>query len=463
MPLNSGRLIERTCFGLFLLLALAGLSGCRSSLGLFLPVDAHPRVIAEARHAAIQQNAGGLDSTLKDLERQTPGNSRLLYLLESARLRSLTGQQSASIELFSEAGALFDEQQLGASITVTESLQSGLALVTNDRALPYQGQLHERLLLYTFQSLNHLENGDVGSARIELNKGLRDMRWGKDNLPELRRRADRQLAENGIQLEGQIPQYRGPAAPVPVSSSSDNALLYYLSGLLHQAAGSADRAEIDYRNALAYAPGSEPLLHALDTLAEPESTQARLVILQESGWVSEKVPFSLPVFIRSRAYTLSFPQYPDTGRGWSYPDSIGIGGDRFRLHPVLDVDRIARKALEEAFPAILLRQALRIVAKDQIQKEAREEDPWLGLAASVLSILSDYPDLRSWLSLPAVISLADLSLPPGRAHFPAFGDSREPLSITLGAGKITVLRVVSANGRVIKVDSFPIPAYTEQP
>ena len=445
---------------LLALLPLMLIGGCRSTAGLFLPVNNHPEIINEARRAVIQRDIGNLDTTLKDLDKRTPQASRMLLLLESARLKALAGEDQASTELFAEAGLLAEQEDLRAVLTVTESFQRALSMITNDRALPYRAKLFERLFLYYFQSLNYLNSGDPAKARIELNKALRDMRWWKDNLPALRSQTDQMLAQNGISAAELPPGYNRSPAEASGPSSSDNALIYYMSALLHQAAGDADRAEIDYRNALAYSPGAEPVLHALETLENPDPEQARLVIIHESDWVASKVPFSISIFIKRDLYSLSFPVYPDNSARWRVPELPVRMSPRIpEPYPLLNINSIVHRALEEEFPGILLRQALRILAKNQLQDEAREADPWLGLAASIFSALSDYPDLRSWLSLPGSISLTDTTLPPGTYEFSPTGPGMDLREITLTSGQTQLIRLVSAGGNVIKVDSMTIPSY----
>ncbi|NDV62966.1 hypothetical protein G0Q06_10925 [Puniceicoccales bacterium CK1056] len=438
---------------LALLWLACGISGCRSTAGLFLPVDNHPQLLNEARSAVLQQNPDALESILIDLERRTSTRSRMLYLLESGRLYELSGELEASMQKFSEASTLAENQDMEASFTATESLQQALAMVTNDRALPYKAKLFERLFLYYFQSLNYLQANQPQKARIELNKALRDMRWWKDNLPVLRNRADQMLDQKGIRANELPPGFDFNAGDES-TSSSDNALVYYLSGLLHQASGDRDRAEIDYRNALAYIPDATPLLHALETLDEPRSGLSRLVIIHESDWVAAKVPYSISVYINRNLYSLSFPFYPESTKRWIIPDlPLRFDSSIPPQYPVLNLNTAAHRALQEEFPAILLRQALRMLAKHELQEEAREEDPWLGLAASIFSVLSDQPDLRSWLSLPASISLSDSTLPPGIYDVPNLGQ------VDLKPGQILLLRAISSQGAVIKVDSLAIPSY----
>lgn len=442
-------------------LLLSGLAGCRNTAGLFLPVDQHPEVMGQARQAAAWGDARAVEGILSDLDRQLPSNSHLLGLLERGRLSDLVGEGAASRAAFAEADQLFDEERLRASLTVTETLESAVALMTNDRALAYRGGLHERLLMAYFQSLNWLNEGDVPQARVELNKALRDMRWADENLPGLRQEAQTRLGRSGLRAEGLEAHLDGLTAGLPEQSSADNALIYYLSGLLFETLGELDRAEIDYRNALAKAPGTPPIADALAHLGKSPAGTGRLVILHESDWVSAKYPFSLSVFLNERSYTLSLPTYPQGGQPLPYPQSfLAIGEERPLLYPVLNVDALARQALREAFPAILLRQALRMAAKQEMQAEAHEADPWLGLMASLFSILSDSPDLRSWLSLPAAVTLADLRLPAGPVNLSMDMTGGISADHHLSADEVTILRLITANGQVIRVDSLKIPVYS---
>lgn len=451
------RFLRKTaCLGLLVLMGL-GLAGCRSGAGLFLPVDHHPELMLEARSAVAAANPGRLESLLDRLDRQTPETSHLLVLLEAARLNSLLGDVESSLNLYAAVDDRFEAERLRAQFTVTETLQTGLSMITNDRAIPYRGQLFERLLAYCFQALNHLELGNGELARIELNKALRDMRWGKDNLPQLRRESGQRLSQAGVRTGDFREGFSSPPDGLVQESSSDNALVYYLSGLLFEASGELDRADIDYRNALAYAPGSPLVGEALESLGEMPPGMGRLVILHESDWVSPKIPFSLSIFIKDRSYTLSLPYYAD--RYWNdfTPQAfMRIGETRPLLYPLLNVDAAARASFEELFPATLLRQALRMVAKEQLQNEAEEADPWLGFAASIFSILSDSPDLRSWLSLPSAIYGAQLYLPTGTYPVISELESTERSSLEIRTGETTVLRLATAQGRSIRVDSFPL-------
>ena len=440
--------------------AILGLSGCRNVAGLFVPVDYHSEVVSEGKSMLTGGQTGRLDRVLERLKSQSGTRSRLLYLLEAGRLLELAGDVEGSMRTYAEAEALLDEDLMRANLTVRGSAAQVASLATNDKALPYRGQLYERVLLYSFQAMNDLETGDVAEARMALNKGLRDMRWGSDTIEKLSRENAARLEREGIDTGG-FPPLLNPSYPAAnPEHSSDNPFLYYLSGLVHEVSGDLERAAIDYRNALAHAPGSPPVEHALGSLNAREAGRARLVLVHESDWVSPKIPFSFSIFLRNRSYTLSLPYYPDSPYYAVYPEQfMEIGSHTPTLYPLLNLDAVVRRAHQEAFPAILLRQVLRIAAKQELQAEAEEADPWLGFAASLYSILSDSPDLRSWQSLPSVISVSDSTLPEGTYPLRTGFNDQPVLDIHLQSGTVTVLRLVTAQGALIKVESFSLPLY----
>lgn len=439
---------------------LVGLGGCRNVAGLFLPVNYHEEVVSESKAAVLAGSEQLLGRALDRLERQSGTRSALLYLLEAGRLLELAGKTEEARRVLAEADAFLEAERMRATFTVRGGAAQIASLATNDQALPYRGHLYERVMLSTYQALNELGSGDVEAARIALNKGLRDMRWGSENLEALSRQESARLEQQGIGTAG-LPPLLDPAYPAAnPRHSSDNAFVYYLSGLLHEVRGDRDRAAIDYRNALAFNPGSVPLQHALEALDGVEKGTGRVVLIHESDWVSPKIPFSFSIFVRDRSYTWSLPSYADMPYYAIYPESfLRLGSERPLLHPVLNLEAVVRRAHEEAMPGILLRQALRVAAKQELQAEAEEADPFLGFAASIYSILSDGPDLRSWQSLPSVIYLADLTMPAGTYPLSTDFDGQPVLDLFVDPEAITVVRMVTAQGALIKVESFSLPLY----
>jgi uncharacterized protein len=87
-----------------------------------------------------------------------------------------------------------------------------------------------------------------------------------------------------------------------------------------------------------------------------------------------------------------------------------------------DIDAIARASLKSRMPAITARAVARAIAKGAIQESVdkagqNRDDAAAQLIGSLLvraaAIATERADTRSWLTLPANVQLARLSLPPG--------------------------------------------------
>lgn len=64
-------------------------------------------------------------------------------------------------------------------------------------------------------------------------------------------------------------------------------------------------------------------------------------------------------------------------------------------------------------PSLVIRQALRVWAKDQLRRQAAQDDDVGNLLFNVWNTLTEQPDTRSWLSLPANVYSASLETEPG--------------------------------------------------
>jgi len=93
---------------------------------------------------------------------------------------------------------------------------------------------------------------------------------------------------------------------------------------------------------------------------------------------------------------------------------VNIGGELVQLEAVENVDRLARRALEEEMPGIMARAVTRAVVKYQSQKAAQDHNDLAGLLLTLTNLVTERADTRSWTTLPQEIQLARVRLPPGR-------------------------------------------------
>jgi hypothetical protein len=101
---------------------------------------------------------------------------------------------------------------------------------------------------------------------------------------------------------------------------------------------------------------------------------------------------------------------------------ISVSGKQANTELMENVDAIARASLKSRMPAITARAVARAISKGVIQESVdksgqRGDDAAAKLIGSLLvrvaAVATERADTRSWLTLPANVQLARLSLPPG--------------------------------------------------
>jgi hypothetical protein len=114
------------------------------------------------------------------------------------------------------------------------------------------------------------------------------------------------------------------------------------------------------------------------------------------------VLFSIPVYAKNS------PQ-PALG-------SVSVDGETVGLPLLMNVKPLAAKALQDDYPILIVREVIRVIAK-QIVAGGTEQGAGqnAGLLVSLLNLVSSNADLRSWLTLPQDVQVWQDFLPLG-AH-----------------------------------------------
>ena len=102
---------------------------------------------------------------------------------------------------------------------------------------------------------------------------------------------------------------------------------------------------------------------------------------------------------------------------------VSVSGKQAYTQMMEDIDALARASLDSRMPAITARSIARAVSKVVMQQSVdragrnRDNDLAVELLSSFVvrmaAAATERADTRSWLTLPANIQLARLSLPPG--------------------------------------------------
>lgn len=380
-------------------------------------------------------------------------NLGVLKPLEQGRASQLAGNAEASQKAFAQALDDIQREDDRALISASGSAQTGLSIISNDVVRRYRVAPFERLFLYPYQAFNYLALQKPEAALVEMRRANAWQRTQALAYADTVRKAEESSRQQGVTVQNE--QLLGPlnAAAARVKSSVQHAGALYIAGLLFEASGQINDAYIDYQEALSLMPTNTALrtdvqrtgrqmgFIAGSTVSNPGNGD--LIVYWEDGLAPEKSSIPLPVITR-RAFTLvSVPFYANVGRA---PVSLPfqINGRGFLAEPLVDTGALAARVLREQMPGILVRTALRAVAKQTLQREMNERSPGMGALATVYSLLSERPDLRTWQNLPAQVLLQRVSLSAGTQRIDIPG--LPSVSVAVPAGRLVLLHVVTAPG-----------------
>ena len=382
--------------------------------------------------------SGNVDGAIKQLKANNKlGSKDLLYYLEFGELQRLKTNydESEKAWLAADAHVQFWEK---AAVYNPEKLLGGVgSVLLNDKSLPYDGHDYEKVMLTTRLALDRLAHGDFDTARVDL-KRTHERAAVIDELrkKELQKTQDearqRGMKTSVRELNGYPVQEIDNAEVNALRNSYESAFSHYLAGFVYEAQGEPSLAAAGYRRAIELQPG-----HALldDALAGLDARVAArnvgytdVLFVIESGTAPARKSrhFSLPFPYRNRLLIIpvSFPVITP-GQPSFMPAQLQVQ-DGPAISPVVitSIDLMARKALQEEMPGIMLRGTIRSSGKAIAQYQAGKNDQsgLIGLALAIGSMVTESADERGWRSLPAQIAIARARIPSG-AHTLGFGAS----------------------------------------
>ncbi|MBA6355064.1 hypothetical protein H4J53_04090 [Colwellia sp. BRX8-3] len=362
-------------------------------------------------------------------------NNYALSQLEKARLQFLSHDWLASQKSFELAYQQVQAEEQAAKIQISSGLKKVSAVVTNDNAIGYEIPSYEQGMLHSYQALNYLYQGSLEGALVEVRRAnLVQERALKTNQAELYK-AEEEMAEKGINSNKLYENFPSMDNLIgDLKNSFQNAYTFYLSGLLYETAKKFDDAYIDYKRALEIYPNNTFVqqdvlrlankLNMNEELARFEQRFGRyqgqnkintgqIVVIFEQGIVSakEEASLNLPIFnTRSdfKFFTFALPVY--RGRLPALiPLSISIDEKSYLSQEIVRLQSLASKDLKEKLPGLVTRQAIRLVAKEQIRQNLSKSGGDVGnILASLYNIASEKADTRSWSSLPDNVQIMRL-------------------------------------------------------
>lgn len=447
-------------------LALTLLGGCATS-SVF---SSYPSQIATIKQQ-IDNNKISLAAT--QLEGYRDDKDKILFLMERGRALQIGNSFTDSLADYRQATEEIAALDLKAVISLSDTASQTAALLTNDNAIPYQGESYERVFLYHFQAMNYLFFDQLESAMVEVRRANEEQQLAaqkhESEIAKIEQQ-NRQALRQNRSLMNSFENLDHISARV--KNSFQNAYTFYASGVLWELNDKPNDAYIDYKKALKIMPGNRYLQKDVLRLATAlgmkndlarfkktfsiKSTPAvkgdgELIIFFEQGFAPVKQQIKIPVFTRDRLHSVAFPSYRAV---WNTPRPLIItdtsnGARLGTTSPIVYVQALATKALQENLPGIMTRQILRVIAKNETAHKARSADPVAGLGVAIFNLVTEQADLRSWLTLPNDAHIYRGTLASGKFNLKlASGAVSRNVQIKIVPGKKTILRIISTGSNM---------------
>jgi hypothetical protein len=401
-----------------------------------------------------------------------------LNQLERGRLQFLASNWSASQKNFERAYKEVQKQDEAAKIQISRGIKKAAAIVSNDNAIPYEIPRYEQGMLHSYQALNYVYQGEIEGALVEIRRAnLVQERALKENsaaLNEAQANMDTQ-GVNSNKLNAAYPSMSNTIGDL--KNGFQNAYTFYLSGMLWEADGEPNSAYIDYKRALEIFPNNSYLQQDVLRLAVSlgmtddvirleqrfgkytntrDNNTGQVVILYEQGIINPKVEvkIDLPIFKTSRTnnrgnsynsidsikyFSFALPVYRDNLTP-KRPLVTSIDGVIYQSEEIVRLQSLAAKNLKDQLPMLVTRQALRLIAKEQVRKEAAQKSDLANIIVSIYNVASEKADTRSWSSLPSNVQILKMDLPVGEHQLQLLVLGKQELvTVSVKSNRITLI------------------------
>lgn len=460
---------------LWVLTLSAALTGCAS-------MQSHDKLASDVQSAG---RTGGVPAALAQLEasaKSEDDKTALLYNLERGELLRMDRRYEDSTNAFLLADIKVKEWEETAKTNPSKLMGTVGAALISERLKNYEGQDYEKVWLTTRLAMNRVAVGDFENARVDIKRThereaiIAEFR-SKETLAAEEEAKSKGAAAGGKELNGYPVETLNDPEVLALKNGYQNALSHYLAGFMYEVLGESGLAAPGYRKAIELKPETGVLEEGLRGLDNRTSftwkrrqRMTDVLFVVEAGDAPARKP---------KAFTIPVP----TGRGMvtasiSYPviepstdpllTTLSAAGTDLKLEKVVDVNVMARRALKDEMPGMVLRGVTRAIAKGVMQNELQKGGGLVGgLIGAVASAATEVADDRMWRMLPGRVYIARGYLPPGEHVVTVNGRALpDPVKID-GQYALVPLRLyentvlmgdVASLGKLAPVGSVPVEA-----
>ena len=459
---------------LWVLALSAVLTGCAT-------MQSHDKVAGDMQTAG---RTGGIPAALASLEstaKTEDEKTALLFNLERGELLRMDRRYPDSTNAFLLADNKVKEWEDTAKTNPSKLMGTVGAALISERLKAYEGQDYEKVWLTTRLAMNRMAVGDFDNARVDIKRThereavIAEFR-SKETLAAEEEAKSKGASSGGKELNGYPVETLNDPEVLALKNGYSNALSHYLAGFLYEMLNEPGLAAPGYRKAIELKPETAVLeegLRGLDTRTgftwKRRQRMTDVLFIVEAGDAPARKP---------KAFTIPVP----TGRGLvtasiSYPviepstdpllTNLSAAGTNFKLEKVVDVNVMARRALKDEMPGMVLRGFTRAVAKGVMQNELQKRGGLIGgLIGAAASVATEQADDRMWRMLPGRVYVARGYLPPGE-HMVTINGRALPTPIKVdGQYALVPLRMYDNSvliGDVAMLGQLPTVAAAPQP
>ncbi|RMH01521.1 MAG: hypothetical protein D6702_11460 [Planctomycetota bacterium] len=412
----------------------------------------------------------------------------VVWNLERGKILLDAGRYRAAYRALESAETVINQVFAERAVVDTaEAAAEAEALLTNQKALPYEGTVADRILLNTYKALAAVLQGDLDQALIEARRIEETQDAAIRDFAAEAEQTNRAGAARGLAFDQEaflasprvredLPWLRGADAYPPSYRDFLNPYALLVKAVLRRIKDDPNESPlVDLRNLASMRPDLTEVVEELERVQAGEPPTGRVYVLYEGGLapVIESVEYEVPygwwraVFgVRSDALDLLQRAYfalpvLRPGRPAAGPLVVAdASGREDRTVVVAEMEPIMRYEFERRYPVILMRELLRVLVQEtashEVRQAAQRQDDVLGAIAVLGGLLyqsaMNRADDRSWRTLPAAFGFLTRPLPAdGRLTLRIDGAAAQPVTIDLAGKDVALIYARSVNGRSLTV------------
>lgn len=431
------------------------LKGCVCGLFIVCLACSHGAVRYEyVERSLIQGHPEVADRVIEQSQDRYRAQDRLLYVMDRGMTLHLAGRYRESITYLDEAIRLVEQ------LYTKHMRDEARALLVNDRELPYEGEPYEHIMIHVLQALNYALVDEIDEALVEarnIDHRLNVLSDARDpdeyHEDPFARYLTGLLYEAAGDLTNAYVAYRKaerayqkarPWLKIPVPTLLQQDLLWITQALgldneyaMYRTrypdvperpvvAGGASLVLVSF---VGRAPRKEE--QVVDVPLSLDALQLVVLAKQVRGRGSHRVRIGEAALygLYGKIVRVALPEIvPQPSRVARNHLSLHNGSHHYHGYTMrmYDLGAVAKKNLEDTYPALLVRAAARVALKMGLAEGIgygvnaavhRDEDQWIGALvaaiARIVALATEEADTRSWRLLPGEIQMARLWMPAG--------------------------------------------------